>query len=397
MTIRPGDKKLFLEQLEDRNLMAGIVDVTVNTALGELQLIARGTVIDTTAHGVTLTFTGNSSSLNSYRISSTNTGTPNDTGTLFSLNGATPVNTLTLNNIPNSFDLYVNLKNGDDKFVYNQSAPITNTAINFRDAAMDLGLGQKDQLETTFLRLSRDWKIWGGQPVLPAGVPPGSVFPLQSPVISLGRGGFNSVGRDFGYYGGNGNDDITMLATNIAFDVRRPPNPANYRLPCPAQPMFLNDGNDRFTMGSSPTGPVTVGRPTSTATGANASFFLLDGGAGNDAVSATGLTANVISWNLDDRTQATVTGDDTVFFQSTNIRWNSEVDGGPGYDLHTESNTNPRNNFKDANGNFILDNTPANPVTPPFTTPARQGTTTNPNGAEMRFVNFENGDRKSVV
>jgi hypothetical protein len=383
MSNRLREKKLFLERLEDRSLMAGIVDVFTNVA-GELQLIARGTALDTTAHGVMLTFVSNSGSMNTYRISSTNTGTPNDTGTQFSLNGTGPlVSTLTISNIPNMFDLYVNLKNGDDKFVYNQSAPVTNTAINFRDAALDLGFGQKDQLEVTFLRVSRDLKIWGGQP----GTPP----QLQSPVISLGRGGFNSVGRDFGYYGGNGNDDITILATTIARDVRRPPDPANYRNACPAEPMFLNDGNDKLTIGNSPTGPVTVGLPTSTATN---SIFRLDGGGGNDSISVTGMTVNVIDWNLDDRNVDTVVGDDTVFFQSTTIRWNSTVDGGPGYDIHTESNSNPRNNFKDENGNFILDSSPSDTTTPPFTNPPRQGTATNPNGAEMRFVNFENGQTR---
>lgn len=375
MTNRARIKQLHLEQLENRSLMAGIVDVFITA--GELQLIARGTALDTTAHGVTLTYTGNSGSTNSFRVSSTNTGTPNDPGTLFSLNGTgTPTSTITLSGIPNTYDLYVSLKNGDDKFVYNQSAPITNTAIAFEDAAMDLGFGQKDQMDVTFLRVSQDWKIWGGQP----GTPP----QLQNPVITLGRGGFNTVGRDFGYYGGNGIDDITMLATTIVRDVRRPPDPANYQNACPAQPMFLNDGNDKLTISNSPTGKVTVGLATSTATN---SIFRLDAGLGNDAISATGMDVNSMNWNLND-------GDDTVFFQSTNIRWNSTIDGGLGYDLHTESNTTPRNNFKDANGNFILDNTPTNPVTPPFTTPARQGTITNINGAELRYVNFENGQTR---
>jgi hypothetical protein len=183
-----------------------------------------------------------------------------------------------------------------------------------------------------------------------------------------------------------------MLATNIVRNVRQPPAPANHTAALLPLPMFLNDGNDKLTISSAPTGPVTVGLPTSTAA---SSSFQLDGGAGNDMFNITGLTANVIDWNLDDRAQATtITGDDTVFFQGTAIRWNSTVDGGPGYDIHTESNTAPRNNFKDANGNFILDNTPANPVTPPFTAPPRQGTITNPNGAELRYVNFENGQTR---
>lgn len=366
-------RKLGLEQLEGRQLLAGIVTITLTGT--EFRFDG-----DANSNGMVLTYRINQGSLNEYRVSSTNTGTPNDPGTMFRF-GATTASTITFNGgafplIPNTHILTVKLADNDDKFVYSQSAPITNVAINFLDANIDMGFGGKDTVETTFLRLTRDWKIWGGQP----GTPP----QIQAPVISLGRGGFNNVGRDFCYYGGNGNDDITMLATVVDRNVREPPLPANYLNPCLATGMNLRDGNDKFTISNAPTGAVRVGATNP------ASTFLLDTGTGNDAISVTGMTVGQMGWNLED-------GNDTMFFQSTNIVRNSTIDGGPGYDVHTESNTSPKNNFKDANGNFILDNTPTNPVTPPFTAPPRQGTTTNPNGAELRYVNFENGQSRPPI
>ena len=407
MSRLPRERRLSVEQLEDRHLMTGIVTITqrtvlagawMNNTVGAVQTTELLFTGDGSANGLHLTNSGN----NSYIVSSINTGTPGDNGTKFRIGATGPLlDRIPLTGIGNNYVLTVKLLGGDDKFLYDQNVPNvpSNQYINFLDANIDMGFGAKDSVEAIFLRVSRDWKIWGGQSQTPP--------QIQAPVISLGRGGFNNVGRDFCYWGGNGNDDITLLATNIQRYVLLPPDPTagavtapQYLDRClptpnpisttnPITPTFpprmnLFGGNDRLSISNSPTGRVTVGNATSTI---DSSIFFLDAGAGNDSISSVGMDVNRMVWDLN-------TGDDTVFFQSTNIRWNSEIEGGAGYDLHTESNTNPRNNFKDANGNFVLDNTPSMPTTPPFTTPARQGTTTNPNGAELRYVNFENGQTR---
>ncbi|QDU26054.1 hypothetical protein ETAA8_11260 [Anatilimnocola aggregata] len=356
------NRNLNVEQLENRQMMAGIVTITIDNAAGEAFFVG-----DDLPNGMTITFQGGSGSNNTYRISSVNTGTAGDTGTRFRIGtGGTPQTTISSLAIPSSYDLIVQMRDGNDRLVYNQNAPASNVAINFRDATFDLGLGAIDALDATYLRVARDWKIYGGQDLL-------NVVPAQAPVITLGRGGPNFVGRDFGYMGGNGNDNFTMLATTITRNVGLPPAVTydNNNLPTNAywqnplqagRSMETREGNDQVTFINTPTGPVLVGH---TATSAAASIFRLDTGAGNDAVASTGMTVNQMIWNLND-------GDDTVFFQSTTVRYDSTVDGGAGYDIHTESNRAPVNNFTVLTG-ATTDPTPS------------------PTVVEVTFSNFENG------
>jgi len=347
---------LGVEKLEDRQLMAGIVNILISAT--EIRFVG-----DAANNGISVTFQGNSGSNTLLRVSSVNTGSAGDTGTQFRVGTTGPTfSTINLPAVPNTIDLTIQSEDGDDRVVFNQSAPASNTAIQFRDANLDLGFGAKDSLDVTYLRVSQDLKIWGGQDVA-------SAVPVQAPVITLGRGGPIFVGRHFGYLGGNGNDDITIINTTIIDHVGLSPPETNWRAAVDlSRSMETRDGNDRVIVTNAPGGPVIIGATRTTQ--AESSFWLLTGN-GNDTVSSTGMTSNHVLWDLG-------AGDDTVYFQSTTIKLDSQVDGGAGYDIHTESNVTPKNNF------IPLLPTPTVP-NPPFADPAV---------VEVRFLNFENGQTR---